>query len=139
MRSKMHFTDNVHNILPFVFFIFPGILPLSVLIRLCHKCSDLNSRQLAPSWLCRTAHYNAVSDLLFCSPTWLASPKASRVADNLMSHSNFSASSALVTQASASNWASGSKLPTMEASPPWHHLFPFLPKCTLCSCSNISE
>lgn len=47
MEHFVHFIVNHHNILLFTLITFPGIPYLSVSIRLGHKLSDLNPRQLA--------------------------------------------------------------------------------------------
>lgn len=49
MGHSIRFTVNHPKILPFAFLTFPGIVPLGILVRLCHKGLDLNPWQLAPS------------------------------------------------------------------------------------------
>ena len=50
-RHSFHFIAHHYNILFFTLLTFPGIAPLSILVRLCLNLLDLNPQQLVPSLL----------------------------------------------------------------------------------------
>ena len=61
----------------FILIIFPEISSPSILIKLCHKCMDLNLWHFVPSYLCK--RHAKVSNLLSFFPTFSACPEAHRV------------------------------------------------------------
>ena len=95
MGHSVYIIINNHNILPFALLTFPVILPFSVLIRLCHKCLDLNLWQFVPSLLCKMGCKGL--QLIITLSYLVPSSKASRVADNCLSFSNFSSFSLFLT------------------------------------------
>ena len=78
MGFSVGFLVTCHNILllaPLTFLLIPSF---SILTRFCHKCLDLNSKQLVPHL--SFAKWNLKdSNLSSCSPTLSSSPKAGRV------------------------------------------------------------
>lgn len=103
MNIFVHFIV-IRNIFSFVLLRFPGILLLSVSIRLCHSAQTLIQDSLCP--LSFAKWHTKVSNLLSCSHTLSASPKASRAVNNCKSFSNLSSSSNFQTWLSVPSWAS---------------------------------
>ena len=116
----------------------PRIPPLSVPIRLCYKCLNLNPwQQLCPPSFAKW--HIKFSNLICCSSTLSTSPEASRVVDICMSFSNLSSYSNFLTQISASSQASvfrqtAHRRGQTTAAATIH--FPSVLQCAMCSSSN---
>ena len=93
LPELVHLSPVNHHI--FFVLIFTGIPHLSILIRLCHKSSDLKPCQLAPSKLLKMAP--KVSNLLSSSPNLSASPEAGRAVGTYTSFPILSSSSNFLT------------------------------------------